>query len=139
MVGRFVIEKLLSCGHEVLNVDQEPLDNPQVHTLKADLTDGAQAFNALSCHFQVSEPFPQTLRTPDAVIHLAGTYWAMFSGGAAKRIPQEKETQQTNAQSWRAGVWKKKEKKKNPPTRAETMDADVHSFMDLNWSELTRN
>lgn len=74
VVGRCVIEKLLSYGHEVLNVDQTPLDNPNVHTLKADLTDGAQAFNALSCHFQISEPFTETLRTPDVVIHLAGTH-----------------------------------------------------------------
>lgn len=73
VVGRIVIERLLSYGHEVLNVDQTPLDNPKVHTLKADLTDGAQAFNALSCHFQISEPFRETLRTPDVVIHLAGT------------------------------------------------------------------
>ena len=74
VVGRIVIEKLLSYGHEILNVDQTPLDNPNVHTLKADLTDGAQAFNALSCHFQISEPFREELRTPDVVIHLAGTY-----------------------------------------------------------------
>ncbi|KAF3005885.1 hypothetical protein E8E13_009326 [Curvularia kusanoi] len=72
VVGRIVIEKLLSYGHEILNVDQTPLDNPKVHTLKADLTDGAQAFNALSCHFQISEPFHEQLRTPDVVIHLAG-------------------------------------------------------------------
>ncbi|KAJ4344243.1 UDP-D-apiose/UDP-D-xylose synthase 2 [Ascochyta clinopodiicola] len=72
VVGRCVIEKLLSYGHEILNVDQTPLDNPKVHTLKADLTDGAQAFNALSCHFQISEPFLEEMRTPDVVIHLAG-------------------------------------------------------------------
>jgi nucleoside-diphosphate-sugar epimerase len=80
VVGRTVIEKLLSYGHEILNVDQTPLDNPNVHTLKADLTDGAQAFNALSCHFKIGEPFMDELRTPDVVIHLAGTYWVMFSG-----------------------------------------------------------
>ncbi|KAF2630766.1 UDP-glucose 4-epimerase [Macroventuria anomochaeta] len=72
VVGRYVIQKLLSYGHEILNVDQTPLDNPNVHTLKADLTDGAQAFNALSCHFQISEPFLEEMRTPDVVIHLAG-------------------------------------------------------------------
>lgn len=80
VVGRIVIEKLLSYGHEILNVDQTPLDNPKVHTLKADLTDGAQAFNALSCHFQISEPFHEQLRTPDVVIHLAGTYAIISSG-----------------------------------------------------------
>lgn len=82
VVGRTVIEKLLSYGHEILNVDQTPLDNPKVHTLKADLTDGAQAFNALSCHFKIGEPFMDELRTPDVVIHLAGTYWVMFSAVA---------------------------------------------------------
>jgi nucleoside-diphosphate-sugar epimerase len=80
VVGRTAIEKLLSYGHEILNVDQTPLDNPNVHTLKADLTDGAQAFNALSCHFKIGEPFLDELRTPDVVIHLAGTYWDMVSG-----------------------------------------------------------
>lgn len=85
VVGRIVIEKLLSYGHEILNVDQTPLNNPKVHTLKADLTDGAQAFNALSCHFQISEPFRETLRTPDVVIHLAGTYMADLSGGECGR------------------------------------------------------
>ncbi len=89
VVGRCVIEKLLSYGHEILNVDQTPLDNPRVHTLKADLTDGAQAFNALSCHFQISEPFRETLRTPDVVIHLAGTYLAM----SALRFERENKRQ----------------------------------------------
>jgi nucleoside-diphosphate-sugar epimerase len=72
VAGRHVIEKLLSFGHEILNVDAVPLDNSNVHTLKADLTDGAQAFNSLSCHFRISEPFMDEIRTPDAVIHFAG-------------------------------------------------------------------
>lgn len=71
--GRHVIAKLLTYGHEILNVDVVPLDNPKVHTLKADLTDGAQAFNSLSCHFKVSEPFMEPVQTPDAVVHFAGT------------------------------------------------------------------
>lgn len=49
-----------------------PLNNPDVYTLKADLTDGAQAFNSLSCHFRVSEPFLEPVKTPDAVVHFAG-------------------------------------------------------------------
>ena len=85
VVGRCVIEKLLSYGHEILNVDQTRLDNPRVHTLIADLTDGAQAFNALSCHFQIGEPFLEEMRTPDVVIHLAGTYAVMFSAIAVER------------------------------------------------------
>ncbi|KAI4608460.1 hypothetical protein J4E80_009084 [Alternaria sp. BMP 0032] len=72
VAGRHVIEKLLTFGHEILNVDATPLDNPNVHTLKADLTDGAQAFNSLSCHFKISEPFMEPVKTPDAVVHFAG-------------------------------------------------------------------
>ncbi|KAH3916109.1 hypothetical protein HBI56_037860 [Parastagonospora nodorum] len=72
VAGRHVIEKLLSYGHEILNVDTAPLDNSNVHTLKADLTDGAQAFNSLSCHFRIGEPFMDEIRTPDAVVHFAG-------------------------------------------------------------------
>jgi nucleoside-diphosphate-sugar epimerase len=74
VAGRHVVEKLLSYGHEILNVDMAPLDNPSVHTLKADLTDGAQAFNSLSCHFRVGEPFMNPVQTPDAVVHFAGMY-----------------------------------------------------------------
>lgn len=73
VAGRHVIERLLSYGHDILNVDTAPLDNPNVHTLKADLTDGAQAFNSLSCHFRIGEPFTDEIRTPDAVVHFAGT------------------------------------------------------------------
>jgi nucleoside-diphosphate-sugar epimerase len=73
VAGCHVIDKLLSYGHEILNVDIAPLDNPRVYTLKADLTDGAQAFNSLSCHFRVSEPFKDEIKTPDAVVHFAGT------------------------------------------------------------------
>ncbi|KAL1793091.1 hypothetical protein ACET3X_008073 [Alternaria dauci] len=72
VAGRHVIEKLLSFGHEILNVDATSLDNPNVHTLKADLTDGAQTFNSLSCHFKISEPFMEPVKTPDAVVHFAG-------------------------------------------------------------------
>lgn len=72
-VGQHVITKLLGFNHKILNVDVKPLDNPDVHTLKADLTDGAQTFNALSGHFKISEPFMEPVKTPDAVIHFAGS------------------------------------------------------------------
>ncbi|KAF2644213.1 NAD-dependent epimerase/dehydratase-like protein [Massarina eburnea CBS 473.64] len=72
VIGRHVIAKLLEHGHQILNVDVTPLDNPKVHTLKADVTDGAQVFNSLSCHFAVSQPFMEPVQTPDAVIHFAG-------------------------------------------------------------------
>jgi NAD(P)-dependent dehydrogenase (short-subunit alcohol dehydrogenase family) len=98
VVGRCVIEKLLQYGHNILNVDQTPLDNPKVHTLKADLTDGAQAFNALSCHFQISEPFRERLRTPDVVVHLAGTCRCRSSYSNPNRVrncEKEKGTRDT--------------------------------------------
>jgi nucleoside-diphosphate-sugar epimerase len=79
VAGCHVIEKLLSYGHEILNVDIAPLDNPKVYTLKADLTDGAQAFNSLSCHFRVSEPFRDEIKTPDAVVHFAGTPFCLLT------------------------------------------------------------
>jgi hypothetical protein len=28
----------------------------------------------LSCHFQISEPFMEPIKTPDAVVHFAGTF-----------------------------------------------------------------
>jgi nucleoside-diphosphate-sugar epimerase len=73
VAGRHVIEKLLSYEHEILNVDTVPLENRSVHTIKTDVTDGAQAFNSLSCHFRVNEPFMDEVRTPDAVVHFAST------------------------------------------------------------------
>jgi nucleoside-diphosphate-sugar epimerase len=84
MAGRHAIAKLLEYGHKILNVDIVPLDNPDVYTLKADLTDGAQAFNSLSCHFNVSEPFQEPLQTPDAVIHFAGIYSSIHNYNPAQ-------------------------------------------------------
>ncbi|RMZ73932.1 proteasome component PRE4 [Pyrenophora seminiperda CCB06] len=73
VAGRHVIDYLHSHGHTVLNVDTTPLaSNPNIHTLKADLTDGAQALNSLSTHFAISEPFPSAPPPPDAVVHFAG-------------------------------------------------------------------
>lgn len=75
--GRHVIPYLLSRGHEVLNLDLTPLPNPDVYTLKTDLTDSGQVFNALSSHFhiaQYSEPRhtpSNPIPPPDAVIHFA--------------------------------------------------------------------
>ncbi|KAI1551301.1 PRE1 20S proteasome alpha and beta subunit [Pyrenophora tritici-repentis] len=76
--SRHVISYLQSHGHTILNVDTVPLpshtntSNPPIHTLKADLTDGAQAFNSLSSHFTISEPFPSAPQSPTAVVHFAG-------------------------------------------------------------------
>ena len=77
--GRHVIPYLLSKGHSVLNLDLVPLPQPDngVYTLKTDLTDSGQVFNALSSHFNIThyenprftpeKPVPP----PDAVIHFA--------------------------------------------------------------------
>lgn len=69
--GRHAIPYLLSQGHKVLNLDLVPLDNKDVFTLKVDLTDGAQVFNALTSHFSMEEYFDPKLERPDAVIHFA--------------------------------------------------------------------
>lgn len=77
--GRHVIPELLKQGHRVLNLDLNPLPNPDgqglnpdVFTLKTDLTDSGQVFNALTSHFGFGDfeagrvPGP-----PDVVIHFA--------------------------------------------------------------------
>ncbi|KAL9000725.1 MAG: hypothetical protein Q9169_000761 [Polycauliona sp. 2 TL-2023] len=75
--GRHCIPYLLSKGHSVLNVDLAPLPHPTVHTLKADLTDSGQVFNALSSHFHLTHyenprgPGGVGVEKPDAVIHFA--------------------------------------------------------------------
>ncbi|KAJ5110070.1 Nascent polypeptide-associated complex subunit beta [Penicillium argentinense] len=71
--GQYVISELLSAGHQILNLDLMPMSHPDVHTLKTDLADSGQVFNALSGQWQLHEPFPEGLPPrPDAVIHLAG-------------------------------------------------------------------
>ena len=70
--GRHVVPYLLAKGHSVLNVDLVPFDHPGVPTLVADVTDGAQVFNALTTHFgfegfeEGAPPSPV-----DAVVHFA--------------------------------------------------------------------
>ncbi|KAJ5808617.1 UDP-glucose 4-epimerase [Penicillium riverlandense] len=83
--GRHCIPYLLAQGHQVLNLDLNPLPNPDgvglnpdVYTLKCDLTDSGQVFNALSSHFHMGEyeiernlDKEQPTTPPDAVIHFA--------------------------------------------------------------------
>jgi nucleoside-diphosphate-sugar epimerase len=72
--GRHVIPELLRRGHEVLNLDLTEFPDPEanVFTLKTDLTDSGQVFNALTTHFNFDGyegkhvPGP-----PDVVIHFA--------------------------------------------------------------------
>jgi nucleoside-diphosphate-sugar epimerase len=70
--GKYAVAHLVARGHQVLNIDMKPLDQPGVHTLMADLTEAGQAMNALTSHFGYGEygngapPSP-----PDAVVHFA--------------------------------------------------------------------
>ena len=77
--GRHVLPYLLSQGHTVLNVDLTPFPDPKssIHTLKADLTDSGQVFNALTTNLHLSHyaaprhSASQPTPPPDAVIHFA--------------------------------------------------------------------
>jgi UDP-glucose 4-epimerase len=70
--GRHVVPYLLDKGHEVLNLDLVPLNHPGVNTLITDLTDGGQAFNALSMHFNFDGLKTGKGPAPvDAVVHFA--------------------------------------------------------------------
>jgi UDP-glucose 4-epimerase len=70
--GRHVVPYLLGKGHQVLNLDLQPLDLPGVNTLNVDLRDSGQVFNALSMHFDFGGL--ETGKGPapvDAVVHFA--------------------------------------------------------------------
>jgi nucleoside-diphosphate-sugar epimerase len=76
--GRHVIPYLLKQGHSILNLDLIPFPEDHlptgksVYTMKTDLADGGQAFNALSSLFNMSEySLPTHPGPPDAVIHFA--------------------------------------------------------------------
>lgn len=70
--GRHVVPYLLEQGHEVFNLDLVDLDHPGVTTLKTDLTDSGETFNALSMHFDMGELASGTGPIgADAVVHLA--------------------------------------------------------------------
>jgi len=73
--GRHALPYLLAQGHEVLNLDLVPFPDPtaNVYTLKTDLTDPGQVFNALTAHFNgagFNRPGPPP-GAPDVVIHFA--------------------------------------------------------------------
>jgi nucleoside-diphosphate-sugar epimerase len=72
--GRHVIPALLARGHQVLNLDRIDFPDPSagVFTLKTDLTDSGQVFNALTTHFNFAGyEGPDVPGPPDAVIHFA--------------------------------------------------------------------
>ncbi|MCJ1351015.1 MAG: hypothetical protein MMC33_000997 [Icmadophila ericetorum] len=69
--GRHVLPYLLSKGYEILNLDLIPHANPRVYTLKTDLTDSGQVFNALTSHFNMEGYAAPSVGKVDAVIHFA--------------------------------------------------------------------
>ena len=70
--GRHVVQYLVDQGHQVLNLDTKPLDNPKVRTLITDITDSGQMFNALSSYMGLHEFDPDLRPQPvDAVVHFA--------------------------------------------------------------------
>ena len=70
--GREVVPYLIERGHRVMNVDLVPLDDPRVDNITADLTDGAQVFNAMSMYADFDELEPGTgVPRFDAVVHFA--------------------------------------------------------------------
>jgi nucleoside-diphosphate-sugar epimerase len=72
--GRHCIPELIKRGYEILNVDLTDFPDPDagVFTLKADLTDSGQVFNALTSHYNFSGyEGPHNASPPDAVIHFA--------------------------------------------------------------------
>lgn len=70
--GRHVVQYLVDQGHQVLNLDTKPLDNPKVRTLITDITDSGQVFNALSSYMGLHEFDPSLRPQPvDAVVHFA--------------------------------------------------------------------
>ncbi|MGE7368336.1 NAD-dependent epimerase/dehydratase family protein [Neorhizobium sp. NPDC001467] len=70
--GRHVLPYLTSKGHQVLNIDLVPSDEPGINTIHADLTDSGETFNALSMHFDFAGLETGLGPAPvDAVVHFA--------------------------------------------------------------------
>lgn len=70
--GRHVVNYLVEQGHQVLNIDTKPLDNPKVRTLITDITDSGQVFNAFTSYMGLHEFDPSLRAQPvDAVVHFA--------------------------------------------------------------------
>lgn len=75
--GRHVIPYLLSKGHSVLNLDLTPLPHPSVYTLKTDLTDAGQVFNAFTSNFHINDysnarhSETEPVGPIDAIVHFA--------------------------------------------------------------------
>ncbi|RMZ08169.1 hypothetical protein D0862_04035 [Hortaea werneckii] len=70
--GRHVIPYLQNKGHRILNLDIAEFPNPEanVYTLKTDLTDSGQVYNALTTHYDFDgyeQGYPEG--PPDVIIH----------------------------------------------------------------------
>lgn len=71
--GRWVTRELIRYGHRILNLDLTKLDNPDIYTMKCDISDAGQVFSAFNTSFRMEEPLePGVTTPPDAVIHFAG-------------------------------------------------------------------
>lgn len=70
--GRHVVAYLAAHAYQVLNIDLARLEQPDVKTLIADITDGGQVFNALSSHFSMDGlTTGEPPRPAAAVVHFA--------------------------------------------------------------------
>ena len=70
--GKHMVPYLMEQGHRVLNVDLAQLDHPGVETLRADITDSGQMFNALSAYAGFDElDLGAGVPKFDAVVHFA--------------------------------------------------------------------
>lgn len=115
----------------MLNLDLVPLDNPDVYTLKTDLTDSGQVFNALSTHFDMSEyELPHPPAPPDAVIHFAAYARNMLVPDSAMFASNTLQTYNVIEAACKLGI------KKVIIASSETVygvcftqgDSDFHSF-----------
>ena len=70
--GKHVVQHLLDQGYHVLDLDQKILDNPRVRTVRTDVTDSGQVFNALSiCQGPDEQANFLKVHPIDAVVHFA--------------------------------------------------------------------
>ena len=70
--GRHVIPYLMDQGHQVLNVDQQPLDHPGVDNRIADITDAGQMHDVMHSLMNLGELDEGTgVQGFDAVVHFA--------------------------------------------------------------------
>ena len=70
--GRHVIPYLMDQGHQVLNVDQQPLDHPGVDNRIADITDAGQMHDVMHSLMNLGELDEGAgVQGFDAVVHFA--------------------------------------------------------------------